>query len=200
MIEDRKVKVNKRGKVVYTHDPYKKKRKPIEIVKRVALIGLVSGSVVCSTFGIASSFAYEEKVEKIANVAVENGYAEDIDKHFVSSKEQMAKLEEYMATSDEVTKEEYTSFLKQKNEIEDFRVLSLATTFTGFGISIAGLGTYLTTGVIEDRKRKLDRKEKHNVIKSFDSRYDEGWTRAELDIDLDNHDSYSIVEREQRKR
>ena len=200
MIEDRKVKVTKRGKVVYTYDPYKKKRKATDILKKVAAVGIVTGSLVMLSCGLGGALKFEQIEGDIRQIAVENGFEERVDNDFINTPEKMEELDKYMANSPYVTEEEYNAFLKSKKEAEDTKVFSLATAFSGAGLAIAGLGTKIGVNVAEEKRYRADRRKRQDVTKSFDKPYHEDWTSAEIDIHFDNYDSYSVVEREQRKK
>lgn len=201
MIDDRKVKVNKRGKAVYTYDPYKKKRRVTDILKKVAAVGVVSGSLIMFFGGLGGSIAFTKVDEDIQQIAIENKFEYTIDGNsIINDKEAMQQLEKHMASSSEVTKEEYSAFLKTKEKAENLRVFSLSTGVGGAGLAVAGFGTQIGVSIAEEKRFRAARKKRQEAMNRnrYERRYDEDWTRAELDIPLCNQIK-SPEETEERK-
>ena len=187
MIEDRRVKVNKRGKVEYTYDPYKKRKRPFEMLKKVSLVGILCGTALSFCVGLGSMLtAYPKAVDNLADIAHENKFEQTVDQNFVKQDDKMAELTEYMKTSDEVTKEEYNAFLKAKKEVGDREVFGLATGISGVTLMTLSCMTYVGSFYIETNKKQENKKKKGTNFK-HDLKYDEGWTRAEIDIPLCTH-------------
>ncbi len=188
MIEDRKVKVNKRGKVVYTYDPYKKKTRPVDIVKKASIVGILCGTILGIGIGFGSMMTvYQKSIDNLADIAYENKFEQTVDDVFVKQDKKMAELDEYMKASEEVSKEEYNAYLKAKKDIENKELFGLATSLSGGALATLSCMTYLGTFYVEPKKSKGGKKKKKTTNVKYDAKYDEGWTKAEIDIPICTH-------------
>lgn len=119
-------------------DHKKTKAEKWGIVKKItAAVTLISWGVMIA-IGIGT-IAYQENAKKdVKALAKENGYVETID------------MDEFMKTSDNVSKEEYAKYNKLKEKIEGAKVLTLTQVATLGSVGLASGGVHLIADKKED--------------------------------------------------
>lgn len=119
---------------------WKKKRtryEKWEIVKNTAKVFAIAQMVVCITFGILKANKMDNLKSKMNELANENGYNETV------------SMDEFMESSENVSKEEYHEYKTLKEEIKHSKTQGIVGVSTMGALAIGGV---ILSAIAEDKE------------------------------------------------